>query len=71
MELFWNLVDRTDAVGKAVDVANEADVVVLAVGASWSSDGESGDRATLGLSVNQSGSNKLRYTSVLILFKPN
>ncbi len=71
VELFWNLVDRTDAVGKAVDVANEADVVVLAVGASWSSDGESGDRATLGLSVNQSGSNKLRYTSVLILFKPN
>ncbi|PBK80691.1 glycoside hydrolase family 3 protein [Armillaria gallica] len=53
VELFWNLVDRTDAVGKAVDVANEADVVVLAVGASWSSDGESGDRATLGLSVNQ------------------
>ncbi|KAK0219542.1 glycoside hydrolase family 3 protein [Armillaria nabsnona] len=53
VELFWNLVDRTDAVGKAVDVANAADVVVLAVGASWSSDGESGDRATLGLSVNQ------------------
>ncbi|KAK0440864.1 glycoside hydrolase family 3 protein [Desarmillaria tabescens] len=53
VELFWNLVDRRDAVGKAVDVAREADVVVLAVGASWSSDGESGDRATLGLSVNQ------------------
>ncbi|KAK0467422.1 glycoside hydrolase family 3 protein [Armillaria novae-zelandiae] len=53
VELFWNLVDRTDAVGKAVDVASDADIVVLAVGASWSSDGESGDRATLGLSVNQ------------------
>ncbi|KAK0205764.1 glycoside hydrolase family 3 protein [Desarmillaria ectypa] len=53
VELFWNLVDRADAVGKAVDVASQADVVVLVVGASWSSDGESGDRATLGLSANQ------------------
>ncbi|KAK0479462.1 glycoside hydrolase family 3 protein [Armillaria luteobubalina] len=53
VELFWNLVDQTDAVGKAVDVANETDIVVLAAGAAWSSDGESGDRATLGLSVNQ------------------
>ncbi len=69
--LFWNLVDQTDPIRKAVHVANEADVVVLAVGTNWSSSGESGDRATLGLSVNQSGSNKLRYSSVLILFKPN
>ncbi|KAJ7466808.1 glycoside hydrolase family 3 protein [Mycena galericulata] len=53
VELFWNLVDRTDAVQKAVDVAKTADVVVLAVGANWNSDGENGDRATLGLSVNQ------------------
>ncbi|KAJ6571466.1 family 3 glycoside hydrolase [Mycena capillaripes] len=53
VELFWNLVDRTDAVQKAVDVANTADLVVLAVGANWNSDGENGDRATLGLSVKQ------------------
>ncbi|KAJ7206846.1 glycoside hydrolase family 3 protein [Mycena pura] len=53
VELFWNLVDRTDAVQKAVDVARTADVVVLAVGANWNSDGENGDRATLGLSPNQ------------------
>ncbi|KAF7317554.1 Glycoside hydrolase family 3 protein [Mycena kentingensis (nom. inval.)] len=53
IELFWNLVDREDAVKKAVDVASEADVIVLAVGANWNSDGESGDRATLGLSPNQ------------------
>jgi hypothetical protein len=72
VELFWNLVDRTDAVqkvgsqffvlfdfnsaafGQAVDVAETADIVVLAVGANWNSDGENGDRATLGLSVKQS-----------------
>ncbi|KAJ7751491.1 glycoside hydrolase family 3 protein [Mycena maculata] len=53
VELFWNLVDRYDAVQKAIDVAKAADVVVLAVGANWNSDGENGDRATLGLSVNQ------------------
>ncbi|KAJ7115141.1 glycoside hydrolase family 3 protein [Mycena crocata] len=53
VELFWNLVDRNDPVQKAVDVAKTADVVVLAVGANWNSDGENGDRATLGLSVNQ------------------
>ncbi|KAJ7174641.1 glycoside hydrolase family 3 protein [Mycena filopes] len=53
VELFWNLVDRADAVGQAVDVAKGADVIVLAVGANWNSDAESGDRATLGLSANQ------------------
>ncbi|KAJ7983158.1 glycoside hydrolase family 3 protein [Mycena polygramma] len=53
VELFWNLVDSKDAVGQAVDVAKSADLVVLAVGANWNSDAESADRATLGLSVNQ------------------
>ncbi|KAJ5676261.1 beta-glucosidase [Penicillium macrosclerotiorum] len=53
--LFWNLVDRTNSVrkSKAVKVAEDADVVILAVGANWNSDGESGDRATLELSPNQ------------------
>ncbi|SMY19547.1 unnamed protein product [Zymoseptoria tritici ST99CH_1A5] len=54
--LFWNLVDRaspTSAVEKAVGIAREADVIVLAVGAGWDSDGENGDRATMGLSPNQ------------------
>ncbi|KAJ7246014.1 glycoside hydrolase family 3 protein [Mycena rebaudengoi] len=53
IELFWNLVDRTDSVQKAVDVASTTDIVVLAVGANWNSDGENGDSATLGLSVKQ------------------
>ena len=38
----------------AVDLAKSSDIVVLAVGAAWNSDGESGDRATLGLPSNQS-----------------
>ncbi|KAJ7165677.1 glycoside hydrolase family 3 protein [Mycena crocata] len=53
IELFWNLVDREDPVAQAVEVAKDADLIVLAVGANWNSDAESGDRATLGLSVNQ------------------
>ncbi|KAF9259836.1 glycoside hydrolase family 3 protein [Marasmius fiardii PR-910] len=55
VELWWNLVDKRpgEAVRQAVEVAKAADVVVLAVGANWNSDGESGDRATLGLSANQ------------------
>lgn len=51
--LFWNLVDRAAPVDKAIEIAKEADVVILAVGAAWNSDGESGDRATLSLSANQ------------------
>ncbi|KAI2637267.1 glycoside hydrolase family 3 protein [Xylaria nigripes] len=52
--LFWNLVSRNgDAVSQAVKVAQSADLVVLAVGAAWNSDGESGDRATLGLAPSQ------------------
>ncbi|CAG8961854.1 hypothetical protein HYFRA_00014045 [Hymenoscyphus fraxineus] len=53
VELFWNLVDRTDPVQQAVDLAEASDVIVLAAGASWGSDGESGDRATLQLSPSQ------------------
>ena len=51
--LFWNLVDRHAPVEKAVSVAKDADAVVLAVGANWNSDGESGDRGTMGLSPTQ------------------
>ncbi|KAJ5621133.1 beta-glucosidase [Penicillium lagena] len=51
--MFWNLVDQTDPIGKAVALAKTSDVIVLAVGANWNSDGESGDRATLELSPNQ------------------
>ncbi|KAF2448507.1 glycoside hydrolase family 3 protein [Karstenula rhodostoma CBS 690.94] len=51
--LFWNLVDRTDPVGKSVALARTADVIVLALGGAWNSDGESGDRATLDFSANQ------------------
>ncbi|KAI1099634.1 glycoside hydrolase family 3 protein [Jackrogersella minutella] len=52
--LFWNLVSRNgDAIEQAVQVASSSDVVILAVGAAWNSDGENGDRGTLGLAPNQ------------------
>lgn len=54
--LFWNLVSSNpanDAISQAVSVAESADVIILAVGAAWNSDGESGDRATLGLAPSQ------------------
>lgn len=56
--LFWNLVSSdpdpsNDAVAQAVQVASSADLIVLAAGAAWNSDGESGDRATLGLAPSQ------------------
>ncbi|KAK7045831.1 hypothetical protein VNI00_007242 [Paramarasmius palmivorus] len=55
VQLWWNLVDQRpgEAIKQAVAVAEAADLVVLAVGANWNSDGESGDRATLGLPANQ------------------
>ncbi|KAI0016114.1 glycoside hydrolase family 3 protein [Xylariomycetidae sp. FL0641] len=54
MLLFWNLVSRHgDGVRQAADLAATADAVVLAVGAAWNSDGESGDRGTLGLPPSQ------------------
>ncbi|KAH8675919.1 glycoside hydrolase family 3 protein [Xylariales sp. PMI_506] len=52
--LFWNLASRDgNSIEQAVEVAKEADVVILAVGAAWNSDGENGDRATLGLPPSQ------------------
>ncbi|KAI1460966.1 glycoside hydrolase family 3 protein [Annulohypoxylon moriforme] len=52
--LFWNLVSRNgDAIDQAVQLASSSDVVVLAVGAAWNSDGENGDRGTLGLVPSQ------------------
>ncbi|KAI0125821.1 glycoside hydrolase family 3 protein [Xylariales sp. AK1849] len=52
--LFWNLVSRDgDSVDQAVKLASTSDLIVLAVGAAWNSDGESGDRATLGLPCSQ------------------
>lgn len=54
MVLFWNLVSRNgDAVQQAVQLAGKSDLIVLAVGGAWNSDGENGDRATLGLSPSQ------------------
>ncbi len=61
--LFWNLVSRhNDAVDLAVSLANRADVVVLAVGAGWNSDGENGDRAHLGLAPGQDALAEAVYT---------
>ncbi|KAH8805249.1 glycoside hydrolase family 3 protein [Xylogone sp. PMI_703] len=53
VQMFWNLVDRKKAISQAVSAARDADLVVLALGAGWNSDGESGDRATLDLSPEQ------------------
>ncbi|KAJ4177933.1 hypothetical protein NW755_013542 [Fusarium falciforme] len=53
VQLFWNLVDRKNAIGQAASAASDADLIVLAIGAAWNSDGENGDRATLGLSTDQ------------------
>ncbi|CAK7234751.1 hypothetical protein SBRCBS47491_009055 [Sporothrix bragantina] len=55
MLLFWNLVDRseTKAVHNALDLAHRSDVVVFAVGSAWNSDGENGDRSSLGLPPSQ------------------
>ena len=54
VQLFWNLVDGVDPVGSAKSVAADSDVVVFVGGGAWNSDGENGDRATMGLSPNQS-----------------
>ncbi|KAF1957192.1 glycoside hydrolase family 3 protein [Byssothecium circinans] len=51
--LFWNLVDRQAPVDKSVEIAKDADIIILTVGGAWNSDGESGDRGTLSLSANQ------------------
>lgn len=62
--LFWNLVSSdpaNDAISQAVSVAESADVIILAVGAAWNSDGESGDRATLGLAPSQDALAKAIY----------
>lgn len=68
--LFWNLVSPSNssssALDQAVSVAKEADTVLLALGANWNSDGESGDRATMGLSSNQTA----LAQSILSLGKP-
>ncbi|KAF2170658.1 glycoside hydrolase family 3 protein [Zasmidium cellare ATCC 36951] len=63
--LFWNLVSpssssssnstntTTSALSQALQLASTADKIILPLGANWNSDGESGDRATMGLSPNQ------------------
>jgi len=38
---------------QAVEIALKADIIILAVGANWNSDGEGGDRSTLDLSTPQ------------------
>lgn len=52
--LWWNLVSQgDDAVSQAVALSKDADVVVLALGSAWNSDGESSDSANLALSKDQ------------------
>ncbi|PTB43898.1 glycoside hydrolase family 3 protein [Trichoderma asperellum CBS 433.97] len=51
---WWNLVSPNgDALDQAVAIAQDSDVIVLAVGAAWNSDGEGGDRGTLDLAPSQ------------------
>lgn len=62
--LFWNLVSSdliNDAVSQAVQISQSADIIVFAVGAAWNSDGESADRATLGLAPSQDALAKAVY----------
>lgn len=54
IQLFWNLVDKHNATGLAVQASGDADVIIFVGGAAWNSDGENGDRATMDLSPNQS-----------------
>ncbi|PTB61683.1 glycoside hydrolase family 3 protein [Trichoderma citrinoviride] len=51
---WWNLVSPNgEALQQAVSIAKDSDIVILAVGAAWNSDGESGDRGTLDLAPSQ------------------
>ncbi|CAK7205217.1 hypothetical protein SEUCBS139899_007984 [Sporothrix eucalyptigena] len=55
MLLFWNLVGRPEdkIIKDALGLADQADVVILAVGSAWNSDGENGDRSSLSLPPSQ------------------
>ena len=64
---WWNLVSPNGgALEEAISIAKDSDILILAVGAAWNSDGESGDRATLSLAPSQ---DKL-VESLLDLGKP-
>lgn len=75
--LFWNLVSPANtttndsALSQAIEVAKDADTIILALGANWNSDGENGDRATMGLSLNQTALAEAIYalnkTTILVL----
>ncbi|KAE8443991.1 hypothetical protein EG329_001120 [Mollisiaceae sp. DMI_Dod_QoI] len=49
----FNLYEKFENIQSAVEIASDASVIILAVGANWDSDGEGGDRSTLSLSANQ------------------
>lgn len=49
----WNLVDRQDGVASALATAQNADLVVLAIGSDPESDSETNDVANIALSPNQ------------------
>ncbi|KAL7920756.1 glycoside hydrolase family 3 protein [Trichoderma austrokoningii] len=59
---WWNLVSPNgDALDQAVSIAQDSDVIVIAVGAAWNSDAEGGDRATLDLAPSQEALAKKIY----------
>lgn len=72
MIFFWNLVsNRDNSITEAVSISQDADVVILALGAHWNSDAESGDRGTLDLAPHQDELARkilaLNKTTVLVL----
>ena len=64
--LFWNLVERISPVEQAVTVAQDADIIILALGGTWNSDAENADRGTMGLSRDQTD----LANAILALEKP-
>ncbi|RFU81651.1 glycoside hydrolase family 3 [Trichoderma arundinaceum] len=59
---WWNLVSPNgEALDQAVSIAKDSDVIVLAVGAAWNSDGEGGDRGTMDLAPSQDALAKKIY----------
>ena len=69
---FWNLVsEREESIAQAVVVAQDADTIILALGANWNSDAESGDRGTLDLAPHQDALARqilaLNKTTILVL----
>ncbi|UKZ67853.1 uncharacterized protein TrAtP1_009011 [Trichoderma atroviride] len=59
---WWNLVSPDgDAIHQAVSIAQDSDVIVLAMGGAWDSDAEGGDRGKMDLAPSQDALAKKIY----------